>query len=232
MATIPASTKIRRHVRKTIAFDGTAGNGAVGSVAVFTLTGRVRVDEWIAFCTETLADAGGGTPATLDFGVTGNTDVFTFATPLSPADGLLINQLWAYDLAAAVGGIAAAPGPDFYIAANPILTVANEAITNGTLVIDMWYYPVTDDGALAGDDIDEAYVGPVDFDDLLDWAAGVETGWTPRQALRIIAAALAGEVSGAGTTTVVIRDIADTKTRITATVTGDGDRTALTLDAT
>ena len=52
------------------------------------------------------------------------------------------------------------------------------------------------------------------------------------QALRLIAAALAGELSGAATTTITIRDITDTKARITATVDADGNRTAITLDAT
>jgi hypothetical protein len=53
-----------------------------------------------------------------------------------------------------------------------------------------------------------------------------------REALRIFFSALAGKLSGAATTTVTTRDIADTKDRITATVDGDGNRTAITLDAT
>lgn len=65
---------------------------------------------------------------------------------------------------------------------------------------------------------------------LLDIANGVETGWTLRQALRLILAALAGKVSGAGTTTVAIRDMADTKDRISATVDASGNRTAITRD--
>lgn len=39
-----------------------------------------------------------------------------------------------------------------------------------------------------------------------------------------------GEVSGAGTSTVTIRDIADTTDRIVASVDGSGNRTAVTLD--
>lgn len=68
-------------------------------------------------------------------------------------------------------------------------------------------------------------------DALLDRAAGVETSFTPRQALRLMLAALAGKLSGAATTTVTIRNVGDTKDRITATVDADGNRTALTLDA-
>jgi len=67
---------------------------------------------------------------------------------------------------------------------------------------------------------------------LLDATNGVETGLTPREALRLTTAALAGKISGAETTTVVIRNTADTKDRITATVDADGNRTAITTDLT
>jgi hypothetical protein len=71
-------------------------------------------------------------------------------------------------------------------------------------------------------------------DALLDRAAGVETGLTPRQALRLATAALAGKISGAGTATVTIRNaVADSKDRITATVDPTtGNRTAITTDLT
>lgn len=69
-------------------------------------------------------------------------------------------------------------------------------------------------------------------DGLLDRTAGVETGFTPRQALRIILAALAGKLAGAATSSVVIRDTADSKNRISATVDPDGNRTAVSYDKT
>lgn len=67
-------------------------------------------------------------------------------------------------------------------------------------------------------------------DALLDRAAGVETGHTLRQSMRLMLAALVGKVSGAGGTTVTIRDTGDSKDRITATVDADGNRSAVTLD--
>jgi hypothetical protein len=68
---------------------------------------------------------------------------------------------------------------------------------------------------------------------LLDLADGVETSLTLRQAMRLIAAASAGKLSGAATTTVTIRNAgADTKNRIVATVDADGNRSAVTLDLT
>jgi hypothetical protein len=62
--------------------------------------------------------------------------------------------------------------------------------------------------------------------------ATVEGSETLQQSVRLIRAASVGKLSGAATTTVTIRDAADSKNRITATVTADGDRTAVTTDAT
>ena len=68
---------------------------------------------------------------------------------------------------------------------------------------------------------------------ILDAVNGVEDGLTVRHALRLIAAATAGKISGAATTTITIRNaFVDDKDRIIATVTGDGDRSAITYDLT
>ncbi len=67
-------------------------------------------------------------------------------------------------------------------------------------------------------------------DALLDRADGIETGFTVRQAMRLILAAEAGKVSGAGGTSVTIRDVNDSKNRIVATVDTNGNRTAVTKD--
>lgn len=69
-------------------------------------------------------------------------------------------------------------------------------------------------------------------DEVLDRTDSIETGLTVRGALRVALAALAGKVSGAATTAVLVRNTADTKTRISATVDGDGNRSAVTIDAT
>lgn len=69
-------------------------------------------------------------------------------------------------------------------------------------------------------------------DALLDRSNGIETSLTPRQAVRLMAAALAGKLSGAATTTLTIRNVGDSKDRITATVDANGNRSAVTTDAT
>jgi hypothetical protein len=61
----------------------------------------------------------------------------------------------------------------------------------------------------------------------------IESGLTFRQSQRLVAAAAAGELSGAGTGTIRIRNtVADFKTRITATVDASGNRTSITTDVT
>jgi hypothetical protein len=68
-------------------------------------------------------------------------------------------------------------------------------------------------------------------DAYLDRANAIETGLTPRSAHRLEVAVAAGKISGAATTTVEIKNaVADSKTRITATVDADGNRSAVTTD--
>lgn len=64
------------------------------------------------------------------------------------------------------------------------------------------------------------------------WDEVVDGTVTARQALRLANSANGGKLSGAATTAVLIRDLADTKDRVTATVDSSGNRTAITLDLT
>jgi hypothetical protein len=61
--------------------------------------------------------------------------------------------------------------------------------------------------------------------DILDVADAIEVGLTPRQALRAIAAAAAGVVSGNGTGTVVFLGLGVGTTRLTATIDANKNRT-------
>jgi len=60
----------------------------------------------------------------------------------------------------------------------------------------------------------------------------VEGTTTVVEWMRLVASACYNKVAGAGTNTVTLRDEADSKDRITATVDADGNRTAVTLDKT
>lgn len=63
-------------------------------------------------------------------------------------------------------------------------------------------------------------------------AAGDIDGLSLEEALKVALAAMAGKASGLATNTAVYRAIDDSKARITATVDADGNRTAVTIDAT
>src|SRR5512132_4436123 len=58
----------------------------------------------------------------------------------------------------------------------------------------------------------------------------VEGSFTMRQLLRLMASALFGKALGGGTATITFRDLGDSKDRITATVTSNGNRTTVVLD--
>jgi hypothetical protein len=64
------------------------------------------------------------------------------------------------------------------------------------------------------------------------WASVVDGTTTAAESIRLLNSAAAGKVSGAGTTTVVIRDLADSKDRVTATVDSSGNRSAVTRNVT
>jgi hypothetical protein len=69
------------------------------------------------------------------------------------------------------------------------------------------------------------------LDGALDGAAGVETNLTLRGWFRLGASALFSKNTGAGTGTEKYRDFNDTKDRLTATIDGSFNRTAVTRDA-
>jgi len=60
----------------------------------------------------------------------------------------------------------------------------------------------------------------------------IEGSYTLRQLLRIMSSALFAKASGGGSSTINFRDLDDTKDRIVATVTSEGNRTTVVLDGT
>jgi hypothetical protein len=65
---------------------------------------------------------------------------------------------------------------------------------------------------------------------VLTEANGVETGYTVQSTLRLVASVLLGRLSGAGTGTEVFRDINNTKSRVTASIDANNNRTNISLD--
>ena len=106
------------------------------------------------------------------------------------------------------------------------LQVHADEITAGLITATAIATGAIDADAIATDGAQEI------ADALLDRTNGIETSYTLRQTLRLILSSVVAKLSGAATTTVAIRDIGDTKDRITATVDSSGNRSAVTVDAT
>lgn len=93
------------------------------------------------------------------------------------------------------------------------------------------------DGVMVGGTVTDmivigCYVPIVDLSDQFEDVV-LENSMSVADVLRVIHSFAAGKSSGGGTTTVVFRDVADTKNRISATVDSSGNRTAVgTLDGT
>lgn len=134
----PGGRDAFRYATKTVAFDGGAGNGATGTVALYTVTGAVEVDSYYEQCTEDLAGA-----ATLATGIAGATGILCSAT----ADATAIDN---GDWSDGNGGWVANYGildwtadrRRYAIAANIIFTVGATAITNGTIVSHILWRPL------------------------------------------------------------------------------------------
>lgn len=58
----------------------------------------------------------------------------------------------------------------------------------------------------------------------------VESGFSVRESMRLMLATMAGKLSGSPGTSISIRNVTDTKTRISATVDASGNRSAVTYD--
>ena len=82
--------------------------------------------------------------------------------------------------------------------------------------------------SFAASAIDASALAATAVDEILDEAIGDST-ITLRQAMKAMLAALAGKASGAATTTMTFRNVADDADVIVATVDADGNRTAVTL---
>ena len=124
-------------VRKSVSFDGGVGSGQVGTVALFTVTGAVAF-YITAICTETLVGA-----ATIEVGTAGSTA--GIIAQVADATALLTGEIW-YDATPTTVLDTIANGRLGYIigdGADIILTVGAANVTDGTIVFQVWYTPLT-----------------------------------------------------------------------------------------
>ncbi len=136
----PPSAATRRHARQTVTFLNTSG-----TVTVFSITGRVRVDRLTAFCTADLVEDG----AVSGIELGGATDPNAFIVSTDPA-AIDANEWW-FD-GTPVGGVA--PLDTLQIDAvtdeDIILTITGGTdLDSGAIVFDVWYFAVTENGLLS-----------------------------------------------------------------------------------
>jgi len=127
-------------VNKTIEFDGEAGSGAVGTVALFTVTGAVHVVV-VGYCTEDLTEA--GATATISVGITGATAALI---ALVNAVDIDVGEIW-FDATPAdvkaltsLGGAFVGGGEDIFA------TIAAQNVDDGTIDFCCFWTPLSADG--------------------------------------------------------------------------------------
>lgn len=112
-------------------------------------------------------------------------------------------------------------------------TTANQVDARAIAVDDKTGYAIGVGGigatAFAAGAINAAALASDAVDEILDETIGDGT-ITLRQAAKLMVAALGGKVSGGGTATVTIRNVADTADIVVASVDGAGNRTSVTVN--
>jgi hypothetical protein len=128
---------------------------------------------------------------------------------------------------AALNGAASSDGVATVSGTIQALAWAN-GTADGAATVSMVSYAT---GSLAGSIAPAVDLEASSFSTYLLDEEDVESGLTLRKALRLIAAATAGKVSGASGSTVTIKNaVADTRDRIVATVDANGNRIAISYD--
>lgn len=133
---------------KTITFTGGAGAGAVGSVTVWTISGRVLIQILPPpFCTTDLTEA--LATATVSLGVTSSTGFLLGATTSTAIDA---NEWWddtTPALGIATDIMTRGSSNPVVVSENIIITCATQATNGGVLVFDCWYRPLTAGASLS-----------------------------------------------------------------------------------
>lgn len=135
----PFTARVPKLFRKTITFDGEAGSGATGTVAIATVTGAVDIDRMCVRCTTSLTSSGG----TLALGTSDNTGGLVEQTTASEIDA---GDFWQDSTPeAGVSPTITAQVVD----GNLILTVGTADVTAGVLEFLIYWLPMSSDGQLA-----------------------------------------------------------------------------------
>lgn len=134
----PFPTRVPRKFVKTITFDGTAGAGAQGTVAVATVTGSVLITHGAVRCNTNLA----GASATVEMGTAADTDGLIAQTTGTDIDD---GEFWKDSTPEA--GVSDAI-VNKVVEGNIIITVGTADVTAGVLEVVFYYLALSEDGDL------------------------------------------------------------------------------------
>jgi hypothetical protein len=155
------------------------------------------------------SDGGAAAPTTA-----GTVSVYQDGNPTQSTTGVTYTP--SFDGVVGVNLIAINTSDAFYAAGHDYTVVLTGAVIDGQPV----------NAVLVAFSIEHRYPHPDNIaDGLLDRTNGVETGKTFRQAMRIVAAVLAGKVSGAATGTETFKGLDGSTVRVTVTTDPAGNRT-------
>lgn len=233
MAAIAPQGTGLRHVRKTINFNGGANNGALDQlVDIFACTGTVMVEREVCRITEAVVSAA---PTQVNLRIVDEDESNNISGNLLVDD---MNSEGFIDWTAAAPQMNTRvrrvdPENDAqYLLLNtsPKLLVSDigtgAAVTDGTLVFDWWYRPISDDGALAGDDIDTELIAAIRKQQMTELYAADGVAPTMEQALFAILQRLT-EFSISGTT-ITVKKLDGSTTAMTLTLDSATDPTSST----
>jgi hypothetical protein len=220
--------------------DTTSGGVLVAAIAANAITASAIAADAIG-ASELAADAateiGTAVWATAARTVTAATNITSTgaAVPIT-AGGLVSADVTAIstDTAAANNAESFFDGTGYAGTNNVIPTVTTTTTATNVTTVNGLAAGVITAAAIATGAIDADALAADAGTELADaiWDEVVEGSFTARQWMRLFAAMLLGEASGGGTASIVFRDASDTKTRITFTVDGSGNRSAASYDAT
>lgn len=123
---------------KTITFTGSAGAGATGTVAVWTVSGSVWIPMVTSYCTTLLTEA--LATATVSLGTATSTALLL---PVTNSVNIDAAEFWTTTNPATSSALAVASQQNALVNENIIITCATQATNAGVLVFDCWYRPLT-----------------------------------------------------------------------------------------
>ena len=147
MGSLPIIGRIRiRREQKSLTFTGAAGLGAIGTFALFTVTGEVLIVALVPFCTVDVGVDAGTFVASMQLGVTGATNLLIATTPAADIDA---NEFWV-DSTPDANGVAVPAGlKDIAITADitgEVTSTGTQKVNAGTIRFDLYWLPLSSDG--------------------------------------------------------------------------------------